>query len=203
MTCSSVQQQEQRRVRLGDLCPAPCFPDAARFELPATAHNRDALRFATEGDRHFYALPLSNHRPSRRASLNPRAAIVGLSPAGNQINGFISAIRSQGGYESALVQATFAGLAPDIIAMLRGLGLTRALGIEFPNSSLADHPDVFVTSLVACATLSASGGSDAFDPRRYRAAGRCITDRFLPELSTRALSASGASSCLAMTGGKP
>lgn len=171
-------------MRLCELCPAPCFPGAADFELPAPGTARDALKFATEGDRDFFAVLLNNHPPQLRGTLNPKVAIVGLSPAGNQIDEFVTAYSRSREYGEASVAGAFARLAGAIIAMMHGLGLSEKLNLSFPTSTLARHPDVYVTSLVACATLDSSGSSDAFDPLRYRGAIHCILNRFVDEMLT-------------------
>lgn len=170
------------RMRLCNLCSAPCFPTASNFELPLPGVSRDALKFATEGNRNFYAVLLNNHPPQLRGTLNPKVAIVGLSPAGNQIDEFVLDYSRSGEYGEASVAGAFAGLAGSIIAMMDGLGLTAKLGLSWPDSTLARHPDVYVTSLVACATLDTAGGSDAFDPLQYRSAVRCVSERFVKEM---------------------
>ncbi len=169
-------------MRLCDICPAPCFPAAGNFEIAPPGVAKDGLKFATERDRDFYAILLNNHPPQFRSTLRPKVAIVGLSPAANQIDEFVSAYLRSGDYGLASVAGAFAGLAGSIIAMMQGLGLSEKLGISFPSSTLARHPDVYVTSLVACATLDTSGSSDAFDPSRYGGATRCIIDRFVNEM---------------------
>jgi uracil-DNA glycosylase len=169
-------------MRLCDLCSAPCFPAASNFELPPPGASRDRFKFATEDDRDFYAVLLNNHPPQLRGTLNPKVAVVGLSPAGNQIDEFVLAYSRSGEYGEASVAGAFAGLADSIIAMMDGLGLTAKLGLSCPDSTLARHPNVYVTSLVACATLDTAGGSDAFDPLRYPSAVRCISERFVKEM---------------------
>ena len=169
-------------MKLCDICAAPCFPTAGNFELPPPGATRDGLKFATEQDRDFYAVLLNNHPPMHRSTLNPKVAVVGLSPAGNQIDEFVAAYSRSGDYGVASVAGAFAGLAGSIIAMMQGLGLSEKLGVSFPPSTLARHPDVYVTSLVACATLDTAGGSDAFNPLKYGSASRCIADRFLDEM---------------------
>lgn len=77
----------------------------------------------------------------------------------------------------------FAGLSRDIVGMMNGLGLTDRLGLRFPNpDNFSNHPDIYVTSLVGCATLTETGSSDDFDLTDFPAAQRCVTDRFLPEM---------------------
>lgn len=169
-------------MKLCDLCPAPCFAEAGDFALPAPGATQGDLKFATEGDRDFYAVLLNNHPPQLRGALNPKVAIVGLSPAGNQIEEFVTAYSSSREYGEASVAGAFAGLAGSIIGMMQGLGLTEKLNLSFAGPTLGRHPDVYVTSLVACATLDTSGGSGAFDPLRYRSATRCISDRFIGEM---------------------
>jgi hypothetical protein len=176
-------------MRLGDLCPAPCFPRAAAFEVPAPGCVSQKLRFDSEGERDFFAVLLNNHDPRMVRTLNPKVAIVGLSPAGNQISDFVTTYRETGDYGRASVAGAFAGLAKDIIAMIEGLGLADKLGLTFPQpDSLAGHPDIHVTSLVACATLGENGTSDAFDPMKLSAARRCILRRFVPEMTNPAFS---------------
>jgi len=110
-------------------------------------------------------------------------AIVGLSPAATQIDQFVEAYRESRSYVEASIRGAFAGLASDIIAMLRGVGLASKLGLKFPvGDTLARHPDVYVTSLVGCATLNAKGGSDDFDPAGFEGTRRCVVNRFLDEI---------------------
>ena len=175
-------------MRLNALCSAPCFPHARDFLIPAPGCSRAALRFSPpEGGRDFYAVLLRNHRAQDLTRLNPKIAIVGLSPAGNQIDAFREAYASSGDYDTAAIAGAFAGLAPDIIGMLDGLGLTQRLGIDFPTRGTLDHhPDIYVTSLVACASLDKDGSSDDFDPLRFDPARRCISERFVQEITNPA-----------------
>ena len=169
-------------MRLCDVCPAPCFPGVSNFQLPPPGTSREGLKFAIDDNREFYAVLLNNHPPQLRGTINPKVAIVGLSPGGNQIDEFVAAYSRSGEYGVASVAGAFAGLAGYIIAMMEGLGLAAKLSLSFPYSTLGQHPDVYVTSLVACATLDTAGGSDAFDPLRYRSASRCIIERFVKEM---------------------
>lgn len=171
-------------MKLGDICSAPCFPQASGFDIPAPGECRQAdLHFGRDGERDFYAVLLRNHPPEALETLDPRVAIVGLSPAGNQIAAFADHYRQTGNYGAASMAGAFAGLAGDIIGMLSGLGATAKLGLAFPNPrSLAGHLEVYVTSLVACATLGLDSNSNDFDPARYPAASRCVTHRFVAEI---------------------
>lgn len=174
-------------MKLSNLCSAPCFANAGEFQIAAPGCRTADLRFGQDADRDFFAVLLRNHQLDAIPRLNPKLAIVGLSPAGNQITGFLEAYRRTGDYGQASVAGAFAGLAGSIIAMLAGLGLTARLNLYFPQpDSLANHPDIYGTSLVACATLDAVGGSDAFDPRHSPAASRCITLRLPSELTNPA-----------------
>ena len=168
-------------MKIGDFCPAPCFPSAAAFEIPPPGVTASQLRFGRDGDRDFYAVLLNNHPPLARPR-RARVAIVGLSPAANQIDAFVAAYRRYGDYGQASVSGAFAELERDIIAMMRGLGLVDKLGLPLTRGTLADDPDIHVTSLVACATLSEKGSSDAFAPERTSAAVRCIANRFVAEM---------------------
>lgn len=169
-------------MKLCDLCAAPCFPTAANFALPPPGASIDELKFATEDDRDFYAVLLNNHPPQLRDTLSPKVAVVGLSPGKDQIENFVTAYSTSHEYGAASVEGAFAGLAGSIIGMMNGLGLTTKLNLRFSTSKLALHPDVYVTSLVACGTLSIGGSSDAFDPLRYKSAKRCIGERFVKEM---------------------
>jgi hypothetical protein len=174
-------------MKLAELCPAPCFSTAPSFDIPSPGCKRDQLRFARDG-RDYYAVLLRNHDLSA-SKPNPRLAIVGLSPAGNQIDEFMEVYRTTGDYASASIAGAFAGLSRDIITMIRGLGLADRLGLHFPNpSSLTRHPDIYVTSLVACASLMPDGSSDDFDPKLYQGARRCMTERFVGEMVNQAFS---------------
>lgn len=167
-------------MKLGSICPAPCFREAANFDIPRPGCSRQDLEFSHADGRRFYAVLLSNHEPG--ATVDPKLAIVGLSPAGTQIASFIEAYRKTSSYGKASVQGAFAGLAPDIIAMIEGLGLAERLDVRFPNKTLAYHPDVYVTSMVACASLTSDYSSDDFNPRSSAAATRCATVRLVDDL---------------------
>ncbi len=144
---------------------------------------REDLRFERDRDRDFYAVLLNNHAPSRRTHVNPRIAILGLSPAGTQIATFATSYRQHRDYGRASVKGAFSGgLAEDIIAMMHGLGLSAKLGIKFASRTLAEHPDIWVTSVIACATLKDGHDSATWDPLQYEAAKRCISRRLIPEL---------------------
>jgi hypothetical protein len=174
-------------MKLGDLCSAPCFAHAPDFVIPEPKCSSADLKFAREDGRDYYAVLLSNHDLSRQTTLSPRIAIVGLSPAGNQIGEFTAAYRRTGNYASASVAGGFAGLAPAIIKMLKGLGAAEKLSLSFPDStSLAHHREVYCTSLIACASLTSDGSSDDFDPSLFPAARRCITERFVAEITNPA-----------------
>lgn len=168
-------------MKLGDICPAPCLPSAHSFEIPKPGATASQLRFGRDGDRDFYAVLLNNHDP-RHVPMEARVAIVGLSPAANQISAFVEAYRRTGDYGAASTSGAFAGLSRDIIGMFRGIGLADKLRLTFPRCTLADDPDIHVTSLVACASLSVAGSSDAFSPERTPAASRCIAVRFVGEM---------------------
>ncbi len=168
-------------MKLGDICSAPCFRSASDFIIPRPGCSQEQLEFAHESGRRFYAVLLSNH-PSA-SSVNPRVAIVGLSPAGNQIEQFVTAYNETGSYSDASVAAAFAGLAPDIIGMFKGLGLAQRMGLNFNRAdTLAGHPDIFATSLVACASLTSNLSSDDFDPSAHTAARECASRRFLGQV---------------------
>jgi hypothetical protein len=175
-------------MKLGDICSTPCFTSAAQFDIPPPGCNRRQLQFEHDG-RDYYAVLLRNHDVASAAKLNPRLAVVGLSPAGNQIDEFVDVYGATRDYFAASVAGAFAGLARDIIAMIKGLGIANKLGLHFPNpSSLTRHPDIYVTSLVACASLKPDGSSDDFDPKLYEGARRCMTERFVGEMLNPAFS---------------
>lgn len=170
-------------MKLGSLCAAPCFPEAPMFDIAAPGCGANDLKFGTAQGRDYYAVLLRNHDLTTAERFDPRVAIVGLSPAGNQIAEFVSAYRSTRDYGSASIAGAFAGLSRDIIAMMNGLGLSAKLGMSLtPQTSFARHPDFYVTSLIACASLTTSGSSTDFDPRQFDAARRCMTERFLGEM---------------------
>jgi hypothetical protein len=183
-------------MKLGSLCPAPCFPDAPAFEMPPPGCSAAQLKFGSERSnlgskesRDYYAVLLRNHDTRRAVKLNPRIAVVGLSPASNQIREFRDTYSTTEDYGAASIAGAFAGLSTGIIAMIKGLGLADRLDLAFPEEdSLAHHPDVYVTSLVACASLAETGSSDAFDPIRFPAAQRCMTERFVSEILNPAFS---------------
>ncbi len=168
-------------MKLGAICSAPCFPGAGRFDIPPPGSPASSFGFGRDGDRDFFAVLLNNHPPASRPEA-ARVAIVGLSPAATQIEEFVTAYQQTGDYGQASVAGAFAGLSGDIIAMFRGLGLAEKLGLTFSHGALAKDPEIHVTSLVACASLSLSGSSDAFAPERTPAAVRCVADRFVNEM---------------------
>lgn len=169
-------------MKLGAICPAPCFAHAAAFEVPPPGCKAAQLRFGGDGGREFHAALLTNHDLTLPKP-NPKVAIVGLSPAATQIDKFVAVYGRTGSYAKASMAGAFASLSREIIAMFDGLGLTKRVGLTFPNpESFSNHPDIHVTSLVACVTLTKAGGSEDFDPATSAAAQRCITERFLPEM---------------------
>ncbi|MFN3890760.1 MAG: hypothetical protein ACK4MV_10215 [Beijerinckiaceae bacterium] len=167
-------------MKLGSLCPAPCIAGASTFEIPSPGCSSDQLEFGHEGGRRFYSVLLCNH--DLAANVDPKVALVGLSPGKTQIDAFVDAYRRTGSYAEASIAGAFSGLAPDIIAMLNGLGLSGKLVLRFPVSTLARHPDVYGTSMVACASLTSDYSSDDFDPRTNQAAMRCSTIRLIGDL---------------------
>lgn len=168
-------------MKLGDICPAPCFELAADFDIPVPGCAAARLKFKDDG-RQYFSVLLSNHDRCD-PNLSPKIAVVGLSPAATQINEFVKSYAGTGSYVEASIRGAFAGLAADIIAMFRGIGLAMKLGLKFPhNDSLARHPEIYATSLVGCATLDAKGGSDDFDPAAFGGTRRCVADRFLNEM---------------------
>lgn len=169
-------------MKLGEICTAPCFPSAASFNIPAPGCGASQLRFGGDNGRAYFSVLLTNH-DLQTTRPNPKVAIVGLSPASTQIGEFVSVYKATGSYSLASKAGAFAGLSREIIAMMNGLGLSQPLGLNFPSpESFSDHPDIFVTSLVACATLSESGSSTDFDPAQYPSAQRCIAQRFIPQM---------------------
>jgi hypothetical protein len=134
--------------------------------------------------RDYFAVLLRNHDISCTPGLNPRIAIVGLSPASTQIGEFRDEYKVTKDYAAASIAGAFAGLHKNIIAMLKGLGIAEKLNIEFlPNpNSLAKNPDIFGTSLVACASLRSDGNTRDFKVANFPAACRCITKRFVDEI---------------------
>jgi hypothetical protein len=169
-------------MKLGDICSAPCFARASEFIIPAAGCSQNELEFGHEDGRRYFAVLLRNHDIRRSVAFNPKVAIVGLSPAGTQIDAFVDTYRNSGYYGTASIAGAFAGLAPDIIKMLKGLGIADKLDLAFPAPTLDMHPDVYVTSLVACASLTTNGSSDDFDPTLVPAARRCMVDRFASEM---------------------
>lgn len=169
-------------MKLGSICPAPCFPLAAAFDVPPPGCRASQLQFGCDGGREFHAILLTNHDLAQSRP-DPKLAIVGLSPAATQIDEFVTVYGRTGSYAEASMAGAFSGLSTEIIAMFDGLSLTDRLGLSFSNpESFSGHPDIYVTSLVACATLTTAGGSEDFDPATSSAARRCITERFLPEM---------------------
>jgi hypothetical protein len=168
-------------MKLSDICPAPCFAHASNFDVPGPGCSAAQLRFEDSG-RQYFSVLLSNH-DRRDPNLSPRVAVVGLSPAATQISEFVEAYAATGSYVEASIRGAFARLAADIVAMFRGVGLATKLGLRFAQGdTLARHPDVYVTSLVGCATLDSKGGSDDFDPSSFEGTRRCVADRFLNEM---------------------
>lgn len=140
------------------------------------------LKFASSDGRDYFAVLLRNHW--EEGPFKPKLAVVGLSPAANQIQRFVETYRLTGSYQEASIKGAFAGLAPKIFDMFDGLGLTERLGLDLPHrDSFENQPAIYATSLVACASLSGGGSSEDFDPLRFPAATRCILQRFMPEMT--------------------
>lgn len=167
----------------------PCLAAVGReVKVPPPGAPRDHFLFHRDGDRKLFLIMPTNHPVPHAAALNPRIAIVGLSPAANQIQGFLDRYRSTRDYNAAAQWASFKGMEEDIIGMFVGLGVDRALELRLrERGTLAAHPGVLTESLVKCASLSGEDSSDDFDPTAYGSNVRCITHRFLPTLANPAL----------------
>jgi hypothetical protein len=172
------------QMKLGDLChAAPCFSTAASFEIPSPGATSAQFKFDEKEGRAYYAVLLRNHDISNAPDLNPRVAVVGLSPGGNQIDEFRNVYSVKKNYVAASIDGAFAGLHQDIIAMFKGLGIAEKFDLRFPNpNSIARDPDIFGTSLVACASLWSDGSSDDFNLADFEPARRCMTMRFVKEI---------------------
>jgi hypothetical protein len=169
-------------MKLRELCSAPCFATAPAFDIPAPGCRSAQLKFfdgelGRDGktSRDYYAALLRNH-DIRTPGLNPRIAIVGLSPASTQIDEFRDEYEVTKDYAAASIAGAFAGLHKNIIAMLKGLGIAEKLNIKFlpDRNSLAKNSDIFGTSLVACASLGSDGNTRDFKVANFPAACKCM-----------------------------
>jgi hypothetical protein len=125
-----------------------------------------------------------NHPAKPAPTFNPRVMIVGLSPAGNQIESFLDKYRSSRSYNEAARWASFRGMEDDIIDMFKGLEIDKYLGLSLVGvTTFARHPDILTNSLVKCASLALDGSSNDFNPHAYSSNVRCITGRFFAEVT--------------------
>lgn len=165
----------------------PCVNHTRRLTLPPPGSPRTAFAFHRDRDRDLFLIMPRNHPVAPRAPIDPRIALVGLSPAGTQIEGFLAEYGRSSDYEVAASWASFRGLQADILNMLRGLGVLDILGLNLDGvTTFAGHPEILTNSLVRCASLSADGSSDDFDPTQYESNVRCITHRLFRELTNPA-----------------
>lgn len=165
-----------------DLCPMHCLESRCEFTVPSPGENKSAFAFHRDQDRQLYFIMPRNHPAKPTSSFNPRIMIVGLSPAGNQIEGFLDKYRVSGSYDEAARWASFHGMEEDILSMFRGLQIDRYLGLSLSGvSTFSGHPDILTNSLVKCASLTVAGSSDDFDPSKYPSNVRCISRRFYAE----------------------
>lgn len=79
-------------MKLRELCPVACHANQSNFVVPPPGALAREFQFATEGGRRFYAIQPRNYGLEIGAELdfNPSVAIVGLSPARNQIEDFVA-----------------------------------------------------------------------------------------------------------------
>lgn len=138
--------------------------------------------FHQDRDRQLFFIMPRNHPVRPPIGFNPRIMLVGLSPAANQVDGFLEKYRETGDYSAAARWASFRGMEEDIVAMFTGLGIDGHLGWSMKGvTTFADHPHILTNSLVKCASLTLDGSSDDFDPQQYESNVRCITSRFFTE----------------------
>jgi hypothetical protein len=160
----------------------PCLPEPRAFEVPPPGAGKAAFAFHKDRDRELFFIMPRNHLARPPAGFNPRVMLVGLSPAGNQIQGFLDKYRATGNYDEAARWASFRDMEEDIAAMFVGLGIDKHLGIVMRGlKTFAGHPDILTNSLVKCASLTLAGSSDDFDPQQYASNVRCIKSRFFAE----------------------
>jgi hypothetical protein len=160
----------------------PCLPEPRIFEVPSPGAGKAAFAFHKERDRQLFFIMPRNHPAQPLAGFNPRIMLVGLSPAGNQIQGFLDKYRASGSYDEAARWASFRDMEEDIAAMFVGLGIDKDLGLAMKGiRTFAGHPEILTNSLVKCASLTLDGSSDDFNPQQYASNVRCITSRFFVE----------------------
>ncbi len=160
----------------------PCLAQPREFEIPRPGASREAFRFHQDRDRHLFFIMPRNHPARPPAHFSPRVMLVGLSPAGNQIQGFLDKYRDTRDYDEAARWASFRGLEEDIVGMFIGLGIDRYVGLAMKGlRTFSGHPDILTNCLVKCASLTADGSSDDFEPQQYESNIRCITSRFFRE----------------------
>lgn len=169
------------------LCEMPCLKTPRRVVLPPPGSARGDFAFHRDRDRELFLIMPRNHSLACQRTLNPRVALVGLSPAGNQIDGFLTEYAHSRDYEAAAAWASFRGLEKDILGMLQGLGITRSLQLNLDGAqTFAGHPEILTNSLVRCASLGLNGSSNDFDPTRYESNMRCVIHRLFGELTNPA-----------------
>src|SRR6266545_1447076 len=102
-----------RLMKLHELCNVACHPQQATFVVPPPGAIAPEFVFATEGNRHFYAVQPRNHDLMLGAEpeFDPSVAIVGLSPAANQVGDFVAEYRATKTYDKAARSCCFKGLA--------------------------------------------------------------------------------------------
>ncbi len=167
-----------------DLCSMPCLENPRIFSVPNPGETKAAFAFHRDRERQLYFIMPRNHPAKPAPTFNPRVMIVGLSPAGNQIEGFLDKYRSSESYDQAARWASFRGMEDDIIRMFKGLEIDKYLGLLLDETTtFAGHPDILTNSLVKCASLTVDGSSDDFDPQAYLSNVRCITRRFFTEVT--------------------
>lgn len=162
----------------------PCLPSPKNVTVPSPGASQRAFMFHRDRDREMFLIMPRNHPAPPPSLFNPKVALVGLSPAGNQIQGFLDRYARARDYDAAASWASFRGLEEDIVGMLVGLGAADFLGLSLAGvTSFANHPDILTNSLVKCASLTVTGSSDDFDPMQYESNIRCITHRLYGELT--------------------
>lgn len=172
-------------LKLTDLCAVPCHAAKADFVIPPPGSLEQAFIWNPKDRRRFFAIHPKNHEldPALNPHLNPSVAIIGLSPAQNQLDAFAKTYARTKDYGKAARAACFAELANDMIVMLEATGAAAHLGLRFDiRDSFNNHAEVLCDSLVRCASLDESGSSTDWKPGAVEVAEHCVTRRFVAHM---------------------
>lgn len=165
---------------LNSYCGMWCGGELRKGRTPDRLSGFEILK---EKDRTLY-FSLVGHEPS-----SAEIAIIGLNPAGTQLNVFLECYEKTGDFDRSRKESAFSNknLRRNLINMLDFLDVPSRINLKSAEEIFTDagREKVMMTSVVKCASLSTKPGrrSAAWDITEYDFAVKCASYRLLYDLS--------------------